>query len=126
MVSGILLWEIFSLGQTPYPGMAANEELFYRIQDGYRMDKPPFASQEIYDIMLSCWNLTPETRPLFSELVGNLEVLFDDDVRAVSSYRVWVQGVNDNIISCFPLISFFRKFSNTVGRRLVPMLIITP
>lgn len=85
--SGILLWEIFSLGQVPYPGIAASEQLFQRILDGYRMDKPLLASQEIFDVMLSCWNYTPETRPLFQELQMKIESLMDEEVKDVRSFN---------------------------------------
>lgn len=33
-----------------------------------------------YDIMLSCWRLAPETRPLFDELKKSLSTLLDTSV----------------------------------------------
>lgn len=65
---GIVLWELFSLGRVPYPGMQANLDLYYKLRDGYRMDKPQYANQEIYDIMLDCWNEKPDCRPTFKDL----------------------------------------------------------
>ena len=53
---GIVLWEIFSLGQTPYPGMAVNETFYTRLRDGYRMEKPSLCPNSVYSIMLNCWN----------------------------------------------------------------------
>lgn len=52
---GIVLWELFSLSKVPYPGIDPNQELFNKLNDGYRMEKPPYANQEIYEIMLECW-----------------------------------------------------------------------
>lgn len=48
--------------------MEANDELYFKIRDGYRSEKPAIASDQIYDIMLSCWNVNPESRPSFSDL----------------------------------------------------------
>uniref|UniRef100_A0ABM0MW90 Tyrosine-protein kinase receptor Tie-1-like n=1 Tax=Saccoglossus kowalevskii TaxID=10224 RepID=A0ABM0MW90_SACKO len=36
---GIVLWEIFNYGDTPYPGMDAGD-ILYELQQGYRMSKP--------------------------------------------------------------------------------------
>ena len=44
---GIVLWEFFSLAKVPYPGMAADENLYMKLRDGYRMEKPNFANQEL-------------------------------------------------------------------------------
>lgn len=44
---GIVLWELFSLAKVPYPGMAADENLYKKLRDGYRMEKPKCANQEL-------------------------------------------------------------------------------
>ncbi|XP_034364888.1 platelet-derived growth factor receptor alpha [Arvicanthis niloticus] len=72
---GILLWEIFSLGGTPYPGMMVDSTFYNKIKSGYRMAKPDHATSEVYEIMVQCWNSEPEKRPSFyhlSEIVENL------------------------------------------------------
>ncbi|GCB61041.1 hypothetical protein scyTo_0014272 [Scyliorhinus torazame] len=72
---GILLWEIFSLGGTPYPGMMVDSNFYNKIKSGYRMTKPEHASSDVYDLMVKCWNSEPEKRPSFThlaEIVGNL------------------------------------------------------
>ncbi len=79
-----MLYELFSLGKVPYPGMEANENLYFKLRDGYRMEKPQFATQEIYDIMLNCWHAKPETRPLFKELEKRLGAMMQDGVKDVS------------------------------------------
>lgn len=62
------MWELFSLGKVPYPGMDADQDLYFKLKDGYRMDKPALATQELYDIMLQCWSANPDSRPMFSTL----------------------------------------------------------
>lgn len=80
---GILLWEIFSLGNSPYPGMQVDSTFYKKIQDGYRMSKPEFAPAEIYDIMLSCWSHDPIKRPSFRKLVERTELLLSENTKNV-------------------------------------------
>uniref|UniRef100_A0A8W7K7P8 Protein kinase domain-containing protein n=1 Tax=Anopheles albimanus TaxID=7167 RepID=A0A8W7K7P8_ANOAL len=65
---GIVLWELFSLGNVPYPGIDIGPEFCKMLREGLRMECPPFSNQEIYDIMLSCWKVRPDSRPSFREL----------------------------------------------------------
>ncbi|XP_031430244.1 platelet-derived growth factor receptor alpha isoform X2 [Clupea harengus] len=72
---GILLWEIFSLGGTPYPGMVVDSSFYNKIKSGYRMAKPEHATDDVYEMMSKCWNSEPEKRPTFlslSETVASL------------------------------------------------------
>lgn len=80
---GILLWEIFSLGNSPYPGMQVGSAFYQMIQEGHRMSRPEFAPIEIYDIMLSCWNHDPLKRPSFRKLVERAELLLSENSRNV-------------------------------------------
>uniref|UniRef100_A0A6P4EV92 Vascular endothelial growth factor receptor 1 n=1 Tax=Drosophila rhopaloa TaxID=1041015 RepID=A0A6P4EV92_DRORH len=77
---GIVLWEMFSLAKVPYPGIDPNQELFNKLNDGYRMEKPPCANGELYEIMLECWRKNPESRPLFTELEKRFARLLGEDV----------------------------------------------
>ncbi|XP_049864650.1 fibroblast growth factor receptor 3-like isoform X1 [Schistocerca gregaria] len=70
---GILLWEIMTLGGTPYPSVPSVEKLFQLLRSGHRMEKPPCCSLEIYMLMRDCWNYQPNERPMFSELVEDLD-----------------------------------------------------
>ncbi|XP_053894222.1 vascular endothelial growth factor receptor 3 isoform X4 [Malaclemys terrapin pileata] len=78
---GVLLWEIFSLGASPYPGVQINEEFCQRLKDGTRMRAPEYATAEIYRIMLSCWHGDPKERPTFSDLVEILGDLLQENVQ---------------------------------------------
>ncbi|XP_076044158.1 vascular endothelial growth factor receptor 1-like isoform X2 [Oratosquilla oratoria] len=65
---GVVLWEIFSLGQTPYPGLEFDMEFLRNLEKGMRMEQPPYATYELYQMMLDCWHDDPRQRPRFSEL----------------------------------------------------------
>eukprot|EP00063_Salmo_salar_P090409 XP_014065244.1 PREDICTED: mast/stem cell growth factor receptor kita-like [Salmo salar] len=80
---GILLWEIFSLGSSPYPGMQVGSAFYRMIQEGHRMNRPEVAPREIYDMMLSCWSEDPLKRPSFRKLVERTELLLSEDTKNV-------------------------------------------
>uniref|UniRef100_A0A672TY70 receptor protein-tyrosine kinase n=1 Tax=Strigops habroptila TaxID=2489341 RepID=A0A672TY70_STRHB len=65
---GILLWEIFSLGKSPYPGMVVNSKFYSMVKQGYHMARPDFAPLEMYTIMQACWSLEPTERPTFDQI----------------------------------------------------------
>ncbi|CAJ1082186.1 vascular endothelial growth factor receptor 1 isoform X2 [Xyrichtys novacula] len=69
---GILLWEIFSLGASPYPGLHIDEEFCHRLKSGTRMRAPEYSTPEIYSTMLACWEASPSDRPTFTDLVETL------------------------------------------------------
>ncbi|XP_058418313.1 protein-tyrosine kinase 6 [Diceros bicornis minor] len=64
---GVLLHEIFSRGQMPYPGMS-NHEAFLKVEAGYRMPCPLECPPTTHKLMLSCWHRDPEQRPCFKAL----------------------------------------------------------
>ncbi|XP_071954263.1 tyrosine-protein kinase receptor Tie-1-like [Antedon mediterranea] len=64
---GVLLWEIVTLGRTPYPGVTC-AELYEKLPAGYRMEKPLNCDDKIYDIMKNCWRQRPHARPTFGQL----------------------------------------------------------
>uniref|UniRef100_A0A8C5ARN0 receptor protein-tyrosine kinase n=1 Tax=Gadus morhua TaxID=8049 RepID=A0A8C5ARN0_GADMO len=80
---GILLWEIFSLGNSPYPGMQVGSAFYRMIQEGHRMTMPEFAPTEMYDMMLSCWNDDPLKRPSFQKLVESTEMLLSEKTKNI-------------------------------------------
>uniref|UniRef100_A0A452E6P2 Fibroblast growth factor receptor n=1 Tax=Capra hircus TaxID=9925 RepID=A0A452E6P2_CAPHI len=69
---GVLLWEIFTLGGSPYPGVPV-EELFKLLKEGHRMDKPSNCTNELYMMMRDCWHAVPSQRPTFKQLVEDLD-----------------------------------------------------
>ncbi|XP_017323162.1 fibroblast growth factor receptor 1-A isoform X4 [Ictalurus punctatus] len=69
---GVLLWEIFTLGGSPYPGVPV-EELFKLLKEGHRMDRPSTCTHELYMMMRDCWHAAPSQRPTFKQLVEDLD-----------------------------------------------------
>ncbi|XP_026880254.2 vascular endothelial growth factor receptor 2 isoform X1 [Electrophorus electricus] len=69
---GVLLWEIFSLGASPYPGVNIDESFCRSLKEGTRMRPPDYATPEIYQTMLDCWQDQSTDRPTFTELVEHL------------------------------------------------------
>ncbi|CAO1431629.1 unnamed protein product [Diamesa tonsa] len=69
---GILLYEIFTLGCSPYPSIAA-DQLLKLLNIGYRMEKPKHISKALYDVINSCWHTNPSDRPTFCDLAKKLE-----------------------------------------------------
>uniref|UniRef100_A0A3B3C0X4 receptor protein-tyrosine kinase n=1 Tax=Oryzias melastigma TaxID=30732 RepID=A0A3B3C0X4_ORYME len=65
---GVLLWEIFSLGKSPYPNVAVDANFYRMIKDGHHMEAPDFAPAEMYHLMTLCWSLEPTHRPTFKQV----------------------------------------------------------
>lgn len=79
---GIVLWEFFTLAESPYPGMGA-ELQYQKLIEGYRMEKPDYCTKQVYDIMLQCWKAKPMLRPTFTEVVEGIGELLEDSVKMV-------------------------------------------
>uniref|UniRef100_A0A6Q2XDI5 Vascular endothelial growth factor receptor 3 n=1 Tax=Esox lucius TaxID=8010 RepID=A0A6Q2XDI5_ESOLU len=92
---GVLLWEIFSLGASPYPGVQIDEDFCKRLKEGTRMRAPETASPEIYGIMLACWQGEPRGRPTFQALVDILGDLLQDN-------SLPVREITNQYYNCVP------------------------
>lgn len=75
---GVLLWEIMTYGQTPYDEMD-NQELLDKLDDGYRLEKPHNTPDEVYKLMLECWNEDHIQRPTFAVIESKIEELLQSD-----------------------------------------------
>nr|CAD7407124.1 unnamed protein product [Timema poppensis] len=76
---GVLLWELITLGSSPYPGVAVHN-LFHLLKAGYRMEKPDNCSPVLYQLMESCWQEDMGSRPSFKDLTLSLERMLEDGV----------------------------------------------
>nr|XP_032638827.1 fibroblast growth factor receptor 3-like [Chelonoidis abingdonii] len=71
---GVLLWEIFTWGESPYPGIPS-EKIFNFLKEGNRLDKPANCTHDLYMIMKECWHVVPSERPTFKQLVEDLDTV---------------------------------------------------
>ena len=72
---GILLWEIFSCGETPYSGLrnAEAQELVCNYE--YRMLPPKGTPHRVGKLMAECWQLNVQDRPKMVDIVACFEEL---------------------------------------------------
>uniref|UniRef100_A0AAF5PGR0 Receptor protein-tyrosine kinase n=4 Tax=Wuchereria bancrofti TaxID=6293 RepID=A0AAF5PGR0_WUCBA len=82
---GILLWEIMTLGGTPYPSIAM-QQLYSCLKEGYRMEAPDNCPEEVYDVMVACWQEKPENRPSFDTLVDYFDWMLTQSARDHENY----------------------------------------
>lgn len=89
---GIFLWELFSLGSSPYPGMPVDSKFYKMIKEGFRMLSPEHAPVEMYDIMKTCWDADPLKRPTFKQIVQLIEKQISESTNHIYS----------NLANCSP------------------------
>ncbi|XP_046853276.1 mast/stem cell growth factor receptor kita-like isoform X2 [Xenia sp. Carnegie-2017] len=63
---GVVLFELFTLGGTPYPGLHVSE-VYAHLLNGNRMEPPIYCPDIIADLMKKCWIENPQLRPTFEE-----------------------------------------------------------
>ncbi|XP_038069408.1 hepatocyte growth factor receptor-like isoform X1 [Patiria miniata] len=71
---GVLLWELFSRGRTPYPDIH-NRDVHSYLRQGKRMNPPRFCPTKISAIMRHCWLDSAKKRWSFGQIVQELEPL---------------------------------------------------
>ncbi|XP_043953917.1 tyrosine-protein kinase Fes/Fps [Gambusia affinis] len=71
---GILLWETFSMGMTPYTSMN-NQQTRDEVEKGYRMPAPHGCPVEISRVMSNCWQYDPKNRPTFKKIRTELNAI---------------------------------------------------
>ncbi|GLH08363.1 Tyrosine kinase receptor Cad96Ca [Gryllus bimaculatus] len=88
---GVLLWEIVTLGSTPYPGLGARE-VVRRVRAGGRLERPAHCRPQLYRVMARCWAADPQRRPDFSELKRELGALVEAADAGVDLDRLLLAG----------------------------------
>ncbi|BFZ25958.1 hypothetical protein BsWGS_28996 [Bradybaena similaris] len=76
---GVLLWELITLGSTPYPGLDSTT-ILEKIRHRELLICPPHCSAVVNNVMSSCWREDPHMRPSFSQLVQDVEKLLESEV----------------------------------------------
>jgi FMS-like tyrosine kinase 1 len=73
---GVVLWELFSLGDSPYAKTSLYQVYDEVVHGGLRLEKPDLASTPIFEVMRSCWNDDPDVRPTFEQLTTLLNNIY--------------------------------------------------
>ncbi|XP_069321798.1 tyrosine-protein kinase Fes/Fps [Eulemur rufifrons] len=68
---GILLWETFSLGASPYPNLS-NQQTREFVEKGGRLPCPELCPDAVFRLMEQCWAYEPGQRPNFSTICQEL------------------------------------------------------
>jgi serine/threonine protein kinase len=75
---GVVLWELFTYGHTPYPDVhlgQSYEAIISYLKEGNRMAQPDSCADSFYELMQKCWTLDPDERPTPIDIVGALTPL---------------------------------------------------
>lgn len=72
---GVVLWEIWTLGDQPYPNLSL-QEIFAGVMTGtLRPAIPPGCDPAWVSLMQDCWHAVPRMRPSFTDIIKRLEVM---------------------------------------------------
>ena len=67
--AGILLYEIWTKGATPYSDMKwNNQKVWAMVTSGYRLTCPSGCPNDVFSIMAKCWHEDPHERPTAAEM----------------------------------------------------------
>ncbi|XP_062518998.1 uncharacterized protein LOC134194109 isoform X2 [Corticium candelabrum] len=69
---GVLLYEIWSLGQHPFASAANNKEVVDMVTKGHRLPPPNGCPREVYELMIDCWHPDHHKRPTFIDIQERL------------------------------------------------------
>ncbi|CAH1238954.1 MET [Branchiostoma lanceolatum] len=101
---GVVLWEIFSGGKTPYPGV--HRFVIEYILDGNRMERPNMCPITLYnEVMKQCWQKEPVKRPSFKEILVKLKQMSasskqrsETETTTVRVYQKWAKSNHDPLL----------------------------
>ncbi|XP_053124337.1 tyrosine-protein kinase receptor UFO isoform X2 [Hemicordylus capensis] len=93
---GVTMWEIATRGQTPYPGVE-NSEIYDYLRQGNRLKQPIDCLDGLYELMLSCWVLSPRDRPSFEVLHGELEKILKSLPQAKDPEEILYVNMDDGV-----------------------------
>jgi len=71
---GVLLWEILTLGEQPYPARNHLEVMSFVCDKG-TLDKPKNCPPALSNLMDRCWSYMPEERPSFLDCLSTIQEL---------------------------------------------------
>ncbi|XP_017876911.1 putative tyrosine-protein kinase Wsck [Ceratina calcarata] len=80
---GVLLWEMLSMGGTPYSCISLESDVEEAVERGVRLPQLPDTPDPLYEVMSSCWSTEIQERPTVAELT-RLETLSICPITAIT------------------------------------------
>ncbi|KAI6231221.1 Protein kinase domain-containing protein [Aphelenchoides besseyi] len=104
---GVLLYELFSVGEVPYAGLENNQVLEF-LEANNRLHKPAYCTEDIYELMRSCWAISPVDRLSFAEICLQLMRVLEN-ANSDYGYVTAVEAENVEVIEEKPLHQIEQK-----------------
>lgn len=73
IVAQTILLINFILGAFPYKELS-NDQVIAFVLQGKRLERPESCTDQLYELMLRCWQTCPENRPQFADISRQLDV----------------------------------------------------
>ncbi|XP_052774954.1 tyrosine-protein kinase SYK-like isoform X2 [Mya arenaria] len=73
---GVTMWEATSYGEKPYKKMKGQEILRFLVEEDKRLERPPKCDEDVYQVMLHCWEYEKDRRPDFKTVSGYMKETF--------------------------------------------------
>ncbi|GMS80509.1 hypothetical protein PENTCL1PPCAC_2684 [Pristionchus entomophagus] len=84
---GIVLFEMYSLGESPFSDIDPSELVNYLLGGG-RPPRPLISCDKIYEVMTRCWSEDPDERPTFRELLTILAILIEQSTEGYGYLQI--------------------------------------
>ncbi|XP_063296316.1 insulin receptor-related protein isoform X2 [Pelobates fuscus] len=82
---GVVLWEIATLAEQPYQGLA-NEQVLHFVIDNGTLEKPDNCPDRLHELMTWCWQKNPKQRPTFIQILESIKNELHPTFRKVSFF----------------------------------------
>jgi serine/threonine protein kinase len=70
---GVVVWELLTRGEKPYPLISTYEGIKNHLKGGNRLPKPQDCPDFLYSVLEKCWSYKSESRPDFSILIIQMQ-----------------------------------------------------
>ncbi|KAM4690059.1 insulin receptor-related protein [Rhinophrynus dorsalis] len=83
---GVVLWEIATLAEQPYQGLA-NEQVLHFVIDHGILEKPEHCPDRLHELMHWCWQKNPKHRPSFTQIIESIKEELHPSFQQVSFFH---------------------------------------
>ena len=94
---GVVLWEVFNKGQTPYPTLH-DHDVREQVIAGVRLEQTPTFPDDMYRLAQTCWRNEPDDRPSFTDIIDKIENLHANSLPITESIEMTTQSSNNNYL----------------------------